>query len=101
MARIPTVKIHHPHDPAEPLIINESDFNPAEHTLWADLPPPPDPAVRVAAILDATRQIVASGEGLTAAGIPKVDAIEAIVGEDITSAERDAAWVAYQEEQAQ
>ena len=59
-------------------------------------PQPQD--TRAEAILNAVRQVVASGSGLTAAGIPKVDAVEAIVGYDVTAEERDAAWQAYNEE---
>jgi len=45
-------------------------------------------------IKDAVRDIIASGkdENLTKAGIPAVAAIEALLGYDITSAERDEAF---------
>lgn len=36
MAEVPTVRIQNPSNPDEFLIINESDYDPAEHTLWGE-----------------------------------------------------------------
>lgn len=53
-------------------------------------------------ILAAVSRLVAAGEqaALTAAGAPKVEALEALLGYEINAGERDAAWAAYQEMQA-
>lgn len=51
-------------------------------------------------ILVATREILAAGgEGLTAEGKPKVEAVEDLLGFDISAEERDAAFEAIQAEQ--
>ena len=47
-------------------------------------------AERHAAIVAAIAQV--GPEGRTKTGVPKVDALEAVVGGDVTGAERDAAW---------
>lgn len=40
MASLPTVQIVNPKDPKDPVpwIINEQDYDPAKHTLWAERP---------------------------------------------------------------
>jgi hypothetical protein len=43
---VPTVKIANPKKPGEYLIINETDFNPAVHTLWVE------PVISVAVAID-------------------------------------------------
>lgn len=54
---------------------------------------PTDPAVRMAAIKDAIGKLDAADNSLwTGTGMPKVPAIAAVTGFDVTQAERDAAW---------
>lgn len=36
MAEIPTVRIVNPSSPDEFIIVNEDDYDPAEHTLWGE-----------------------------------------------------------------
>lgn len=36
MAEVPTVRVVNPSSPDEFLVINESDYDAAEHTLWED-----------------------------------------------------------------
>ena len=110
MPAVPTVKIQNPNEPGGYIIINESDYDEGQHTLWserpegappADAPPagrPDDPDALNAAIVGAMRQVIASGSGLTAAGVPKVDAIEAVLGYDVSADERDRAWVEFETE---
>lgn len=105
MARLPTVKICNPEAPDEFIIINESDYDPERHALWGEAPPAPPqedaPRSRPdeteelhGEIADAMRKVVATTGGLTAAGIPKVEAVEAVLGYDISAAERDTVWAA-------
>ena len=56
-------------------------------------PPPKEETAeeRKANILEATRMVLESGENLTQGGKPEVKAVEAILGYDITAAERDEA----------
>lgn len=49
-------------------------------------------------ILEAAKQAAEAGE-ITSSGKPKVEAIEEILGRDITAADRDAAWDRIQAEQ--
>ena len=105
MPAVPTVKIQNPNEPGGYIIINESDYVEGEHTLWSepldDAPPterPDDPEALNAAIVQAIRQVIASGSGLTAAGIPKVDALEAALGYDVSADERDRAWAEFETE---
>ena len=90
---LPTVKIQNPNVPNGYVIINESDFLPSM-TLWDDRNPPP---IRQEAILDAIRLVIEAGDesALTTTGIPKVPALEVILGHDITAEERDVAWKVY------
>lgn len=99
MARLPTVRIANPEAPDEYIIINQSDYDAATMTLWGEAPPEPrsrpDDAEQLhSEIAGAIRQVIASGEGLTAAGIPKVEAIEAVLGYDVSADERNRVWAA-------
>lgn len=103
MPPVPTVKIQNPNDPQDYIIVNERDYVEGEHTLWTeqpdDAPPatkPDDPDALHAAIVDAIRQVIASGSGLTAAGIPKVEAVEAVLGYGISADERNKAWAEFE-----
>ncbi len=105
MPPVPTVKIHNPDNPDDFIIINERDYVEGEHVLWTeppdDAPPaikPDDPEALHAAIVDAIRQVIASGSGLTAAGIPKVEALEAVLGYDVSADERNRAWAEFETE---
>lgn len=102
--RIPTVAIVKPN--GDRRIINLSDYDPEVHTLWEDRDPPLDPALgteetpeaptdpeeRLAAIRKAIAQLGPENpEHYGKSGKPHVEAIEAILGWNITAAERDAA----------
>lgn len=65
---------HIPHEPPEP---------PA--------PPVPEGEARKVLILNAVRTILTEGEALTQKGLPEVDAIEELLGFDITADERNEA----------
>lgn len=55
---------------------------------------PTDPAERMAAIKDAIAKLDKADAALwTGTGMPKVPAIAAVTGFDVTQAERDAVWV--------
>ncbi|MEO0681037.1 MAG: HI1506-related protein [Pseudomonadota bacterium] len=61
-------------------------------------PEPAEPAVpQLAAIVDAIRELPT--DAFTQGGAPRVDAIEAVLKQNVTSAERDAAWAALKAEQ--
>lgn len=92
----PTVKIANPDIPGDFIVINESDFDAEKDRLWeeGDQAPagPTDPEERLAAIRDAIAQLDPENpEHFTKDGKPQVAAIEAILGYNITAAERDAA----------
>ena len=104
MARIPTVAVVSPD--GDRWLINESDFDPERHTLWADRTDPDaknkgpeDVAERLEAIKGAIAQLDRENpEHFTKGGKPQVEAIEAVLGWNITAAERDAAWESMQGE---
>ena len=118
MPPVPTVKIQNPDNPDDYIIINEKDYEDDQKsggtmTLWQETPevpqdpPPPDPPPASkpddpealhAAIVDAIRQVIASGSGLTAAGIPKVEALEEVLGYDVSADERNKAWAEFETE---
>ncbi|WP_435626977.1 hypothetical protein [Candidatus Ferrigenium straubiae] len=61
---------------------------------------PTDPAERIAAIKDAIGKLDKADAALwTNSGMPKVPAISAVIGWEITAAERDAAWAEIQDGQ--
>ena len=95
MARLPTVKIKDPNNPADYIIINESDRNSSTMTLWQEFPLTID---RGAGILAAIYEVINSGDpdNLVASGAPKVPVLEGILGYDITAYERDTAWKQYE-----
>lgn len=37
--RLPTVKVHHPDDPSQPMLVNECDFDPERYTPWGEAAP--------------------------------------------------------------
>ena len=91
---IPTVQIHDPNNSTDYIIINERDFDPTVATLWDPENPPQE---RGAAILDAIRRLIEEDveSAFTTTGLPKVPALEEILGHDITAEERDGAWIEY------
>lgn len=118
MGRIPTVRILNSDNPDEYLIINECDFDPDTMRMWDEAPPPPptepppplepppppppppsesptDPAIRIASIVNAIGELDPDNdEHWTGEGDrrkPQVKPLEAILGWDITGAERDEA----------
>ena len=95
MARLPTVKMKDPNNPADYVIINESDYDPATMTLWTVMEGGNN---RATAIWDATRLVVEAGDpdNLIASGAPKVPVLEGILGYNITAYERDVAWDKYE-----
>ena len=104
MGRVPTVKIIRDGNPDDCLIINESDFDPGTMTLWGVEPSrpeaPTDPTERSVAIMNAGGEVDPDNEDLWMGKPderrPTVDAIQEILGWDITAAERDEAWSAWQ-----
>lgn len=93
--RVPTVTVVNNFD-GDPLVINESDYDPARHTLWDEretkVEAPTDPAERLAAIKGAIAQLDPDNpEHFTKGGKPQVEAIEAVLGYGVSAAERDAA----------
>ena len=101
MARSATIRIVHPSDPDDYLIIDATAFDPETMREWTDAPPPPpkdpaeptDPAERGDAIVAAIRQIDRDDEeAWTNAGKPSVAALDAILGWEPKGAERDEAW---------
>ena len=73
----------------------------AHSTRERDDPPSPDGGGRLAAIRGAIRTLPVSDPALwTKSGAPQVSAVEHVLGEDITAAERDAAWARVQREAA-
>lgn len=76
MARVPTVKIKAPDRyPGDYLIINESDYDPDEHTLYEEATAPSDALVEVVG----TRYAKALAKG----GITTLDAARALSEEEV------------------
>lgn len=77
MARVPTVKIKAPDRyPGDYLIINKSDYDPDEHTLYEEANAPSDALVKVVG----TRYAKALAEG----GITTLDAARALSEEKVS-----------------
>lgn len=92
-----------------PMNIAEWNYDPAVHVRWEDResldPPEPEPAAptdpdeRLAAIKEAIGQLDPENpEHFTKGGDPKVEAIEAILGYNISAGERDEVWESLQGE---
>ena len=101
MARLPTVKMKDPNNPADYVIINESDYDPVSMALWDEnstLWDENKPIDRGADILAAVYKVINSGDtdNLIASGAPSVPVLEGILGFDITAYERDVAWDKYE-----
>ena len=101
MARLPTVKMKDPNNPADYVIINESDYDPVSMALWDEnstLWDENKPIDRGADILAAVYKVINSGDAdsLIASGAPSVPVLEGILGFDITAYERDVAWDKYE-----
>ena len=115
MSRIPTVRIVRPERPEEVLVINESDFDPktmklaeGEQEPAPPAPPAPkepqkpqaptDPAERIEAIAKAIETLDPENEEhWTGSGKPNVASLEAVLGWDISAAERDEAWARHEQ----
>ena len=101
MARLPTVKMKDPNNPADYVIINESDYDPVSMALWDEnstLWDENKPIDRGADILAAVYKVINSGDAdsLITSGAPSVPVLEGILGFDITAYERDTAWKQYE-----
>lgn len=84
----------------EEQMLEVSEKEPADYAATAETAPagnipvvPTDPAERAAAIKDAIGKLDKDDAALwTGTGMPKVPAIAAVTGFDVTQAERDAVW---------
>ena len=107
MVWLETVAIVNPKPPHGRMVINLRDFDPETMQLWDAAPeaPPPapedppapeaptDPAERLDAIVVAIQSLdEVDPELWTKGGKPQVSAIEAVLGWEISGAERDEAW---------
>ena len=91
--RVPTVAIIGPD--GDRRLINRTDFDPQRHKPWEEraIPEgPTDPAQRSAEIQGAIAKLdPQNSEHYTQQDQPRISAISAILGYEITAAERDAA----------